>query len=284
MTALANRSVAVTLARPLDGKFFEQRPNAIIVRDLRVQFLIEKSLKREPNTCEVTITNLSEQTRSEIQVRPLYVRLDAGFAGRLERLYTGDLRWGTSQLERVDWNTKLMLGDGDRAFRFARVNRSFKGGIDGRTAVNEAAKAMGLVPKLSAAAERDLRAQYATGLSMSGPAENELTRILSAFGMSWSIQDGVLQVLRTGEHRPNQAIPVSQEDGMIGTPEYGAPSAKGDKPILTVKMLLYPSIVPGQRIVVDARNVKGTFRANRVTHRGDTHGDDWETSIEATPV
>lgn len=284
MAALFNRSVAVTLAKPLEGKFFGERPNAVVITDLRVQFVVEKNLRSEPNTCDVTITNLSERSRSEAQAKPLYARLDAGYAGNLERLFTGDLRWGVSTLDGVDWNTKLQLGDGDRAFRFARVNRSFKGGVDARTAILETAHSMGLTAKFTPAAERELRAQFAGGLALTGPAQTELTRLLGPFGMSWSIQDGTLQILRAGEHRANAAIVISQDEGMIGSPEYGAPTKKHAKPTLSVSTMLQPAIVPGGLIAVTARNVKGTFRVERVTHRGDTHGDDWQSDVEATPV
>lgn len=282
--ALFNRSVAVTIAKPAEGSFFAQRPNAVVITDLRVQFMVERHLKAEPNTCEVTITNLAERSRSEVQARPLYIRLDAGYQGKRERLFTGDLRWASSMLEGVDWNTKLQLGDGDRAFRFGRVNRSFKGGIDAYTAIVETAKAMGLTVKVSAKAAKELRAQFAGGLALTGPAQSEMTRLLDPFGMTWSIQDGTLQILRADEARSSTAIVVSQDEGMIGSPEYGAPPKKHAKPVLSVSMMLNPRVIPGGLIAVTAKNVRGTFKAQRVTHRGDTHGDDWRTDVEATPV
>lgn len=284
MGRLFNRTIALTIAKPLEGKFFGERPNAVVITDLRVRFMVEKNLRSEPNTADVTITNLSAQSRSEVQARPLYVRLDAGFDGTLERLFTGDLRWATSSLERVDWDTKLQLGDGDRAFRYGRVNRSFEGGVSAHTAITETAKAMGLTVKISDAAARELRAQFAGGLALTGAAQTELTRLLTPFGMSWSVQDGALQILRPDEHRANAAIVVSQAEGMIGSPEYGAPPKKHSKPILSVSVALNPRMIPGGRISVDSRNVKGIFRIERVVHRGDTHGDEWQTDLECKSV
>ena len=282
MALLFNRACAVTVAKP--DSFFTQRPNALVVTDLRVQFQVEKAIGEQPNTCDVVITNLAEGTRGHVVARPLYVRLDAGYDGNLERLFTGDLLWGTSAKAGADWETTLQLRDGDRAFRFARVSRSYRAGVSARDAVAEAARAMGLTVKLSPRAERELRAQYASGLTLSGTASSELSRLLSPFGMSWSIQDGRLQILLADELRADQAVVVSEDAGMVGVPELGPPLRKGGKPIVTVKMQLYPRVTPGGKVRIESRTVRGTFKALRVSHVGDTHGLPWETIVEGESV
>lgn len=285
MSRLFKRSVTVTLVRPLsEGDLGEPviQPNAIIVRSpIRVVFHVEKNLHSEPNTCELSIFNLAERTRKELQHKPLWVRIDAGYEGEERRLFSGDVRWAESTRDRVDWETKMQLGDGDRSFRFGRVSRSFRAGIDARTAAVEAARAMGLRAKFSPAAERELRAQFAGGLTMAGPAHRELGRLLSRFGMTYSVQDGELQVLLGNETAPDQAILISQDTGMVGTPAYGSPPEKGKPPVLPVTKLLDARIKPGGRVMLATRQINGLFRVERVTHDGDTHGDPWFTQIEA---
>ncbi len=284
MARLFRRLAAVTLAKPLTGKFFGQQPNAIVVTDLRIQFSIEKSLEREPNSAHVTITNLAERSRAEVQQRPVWIRLDAGYDGQLERVFEGDLFHGESMRESADWETKLQVNDGGRAFRFARVSRSYGAGVDAYTALREAAKAMGLEARFSPQAALELRAQYASGLVLQGPARMELDKVLAPYGMSWSIQDGRLQVLRAGEYRTEEPILISQDTGMVGVPDYGSPEKKGQSPSLTVKTLLQPSVTPGGRVQVASRQIRGTFRVERVVHEGDTHGETWHTTIEAKPL
>jgi len=277
-----DRAVELTLARPQDGQFFKTQPNAIVVRDLRVQFSIEKNLSSEPNPCTVTITNLAESTRAEIQKKPLHVRLDAGYVNQLERIFTGDMRYGENKREGVDWNTMLQLGDGDRAFRYGRVSRSFKSGVDVKTMLTETASSMGLKLPSSVADARDMLDQFATGVTLNGPSHREMDRILSRSGRTWSIQDGQLQILKKNEALKSQAFVLSQE--IIGSPELGAPKEPGSPPVLSIKVLLHPGIRPGCKIQVKSRFINGLFRVMRVVHNGDTRGDAWFSEIEATPI
>jgi hypothetical protein len=282
---LFKREAAVTLVRPLNSAELSApiiTPNAIVVRDLRVVAHIEKTARPEPNQCEVIIYNLAERTRKEVTQKPLYVRIDAGYDGSLSRLFTGDLRWSESVHERVTWSTRLQLGDGERSFRFGRLNRSYRAGIDARTAVAEAAKEMGLTVKLSEAAELELRSQFAGGLTMTGPAHRGLSQVLDGFGMNWSIQDSELQILMGNETAPDQVIVVSQDTGMVGTPTFGAPPEKGKSPVVTVTMLLEPRLKVNGRILLKSRNIEGLFKVQRVVHDIDSHGDPWFSTVEAT--
>ena len=286
MARLFKRACAVTVARPLSQSqltVVDLPPNATVIENLRAAFRVEKNLGSEPNSAEVWLYNLAEQTRGEMQRVPLYVRIDAGHDGQLQRLFTGDLRPGSGKSQRrgVLWETKLELGDGERAYKYARLNRSYRGGVDARTAINEIAKSMGAAVTFTTDTAQVLRAQYTSGLTLHGPAHRELSRILAPHGLTWSMQDGRLQVIRSTEVRPDQAILVSQSTGMIGVPEYGTPEKKGSPPTLHVKMLLHPGLTPGGRIKVEAESVQGTFRIERVVHAGDTHGDEWYSEVEA---
>lgn len=278
-TRLFKRNVAITIARP--QSFFVQAPNAVIVRDLRVIFQIEKSLSKEPNTCEVKIYNLAERTRGEVQVKPLHIRVDAGYDGNLERLFTGDLRFAQSKRQPVDWETCLQVADGDRAHRHARVNRSYKGGIDVKSALGEVARSMGLKLPTSVTEAKEFATQFTSGLTLQGPSQLEMERLLKPHGFTHSIQDGRLQILKATTAHTTEAIIIAQDTGMVGSPEFGTPDKKSGKPVLTVKTLLKPRVFPGGLIRVEARAITGTFRVDRVTHSGDTHGSDWYTTIEA---
>lgn len=286
MPRLFKRGCSVTVARPLAASqlnVVDLPPNGIVIQDLRVTFKVEKTLGKEPNTAEVCIYNLSEQSRGEMQRIPNYVRVDVGYDGQLQRLFTGDLRPGSGKSMRrgVDWETRLELGDGERAYRFARLNRSYRAGVDARTAVAEVAKSMGAAVTFTSDTAKILRAQYAGGLTLQGPAHRELSRILAPHGLEWSIQDGRVFVLKSHEVRPDQAIVVSQATGMIGVPEFGAPEKKGAAPPLVVRTLLNPTLSPGGRISLESEKIRGVFRVERILHQGDTHGADWFSEIEA---
>ena len=281
---LYKRVVAVTIARQQAGGFYRVLPNAVTVRDLRVAFAVEKHLGSEPNTCTVTIYNLNEDSRASLQRKPVQVRLEAGYDDNLARLFVGDVTWAQSSHEGSDWITKIQIGDGARSHAYAKVNRSFKAGVDKRTVIKELAGTMGLSMPNNIDQARELFDQFASGVSLEGPSQAEMTRVLKSSGMTWSVQDGRLQILRDGEVRADQAIVVDQTTGLIGSPEFGAPTEAGKKPVLTFKMLLYPGLTPGVKVKVQTRAINGVFRVERVQHSGDAWGPDWYSEVEATPV
>lgn len=267
--------------------FFDQLPNATVIEDLRITFKIEKNLSSEPNTCEMTITNLAAVSRADLEKKPLIVRIDAGYDGVAKHLFLGDLRWGFSKLDGVNWETTLQMADGDRAYRFARVNRSYKAHTPVVQVIKDIVKTMGLATpsgaELGTAASID--AQFATGGSMQGPARDELARLLAPYGYHFSTQDGKLQILRDEEARADQASVISADNGMIGSPQRAAPDKSGKPQMTTAKMLLYPELTPGQKVQILSKTVNGIFRLERVTHDGDTHSKDtWTTEIEAKPL
>ncbi len=280
------RAVRVTVAKPLPDVFFRTNPlNAVVITEMRVMFKITKSLKPEPNKCECTIVNLSETTRNEFAKLPLHLRIDAGYGENLERLFEGDLNWAYSKHVGTEWLTKLESGDGARAFKFAQVNRSFKGGTDAKTLVTEVAKSMGLKMPANIADAKELAKKFTSGVSLTGDSRHAMTGLLKSRGLGWSMQDGRLQILGN-EALEGEALVLSEDTGMIEVPDLGAPSKPGALPVLKIKHTLYPGLTPGRKIAPKSRGITGVFRISQVTHTGDTFGDGtaWSTEVEATPL
>lgn len=278
---LFKRAVALTIARVRPDSYFTTENNAVVISDLRVTFSIEKHLGSEPNKADVVIYNLAEDSRAAIQRKPLLVRLEAGYEDNLGRLFNGDLRWGASNREGSDWITKLQLADGDRAVRHGRVNRSHPPGTSKADVLKGAAKGLGLEVPPAVLGAVESAGQFVAGLTAQGPAAKVMTTVTRSMGMGWSIQDGRLQIQRANDVRPDRAILISQDTGMIGNPTLGAPKKPGGPTTLTIKMLLYPGLTPGGKIKVETRTINGIFKVERVLHTGDTHGDDWTSEIEA---
>lgn len=285
-----NRSALVTVATPRpDANFFSDGTNAIEIRDLRVQFSIEKRLKsKKPNTADIVITNLNEDSRKIMARKPLHVTLTAGHDGELRRLASGDVRWSQSNHDGVDWSTLLQIADGDRAFRHARVNKSYRAGTPIRTVLRDCAQAMGLTLPKAVDLATELDAPVVAGETLSGRCSDELTRLLAPYGFdAWTIEGGQLVVQRDTDARAEQALlvrPPADGGTMIGRPELSAPSKAGKPPTLQTKIVMDPRVLPGGRIVMQTRAITGTFKVVQVLHRGDTHGEDWYTEIEAQPA
>lgn len=289
---LYDRICKVTMMRTVltetEQRFFLPLPDSIEVTDLRMQFDIKKSLGKTPNSCELKITNLSPRTRAEVEGPPdgLVCRIAAGHNGVARHLFTGDVRLASSLKEGADWITTLQLADGGRAYGNARANRTYRAGTSMITVLKDAAKSMGLELPKELLDDPAMRAQFAAGTTLSGGLRDELTRVLAPFGYGWSIQDGQLTVLRD-EDTVGVEREISEGTGMIGSPAF-SPTKKTKKKAASAKMhassILYPELTPGGRVSVIARATDGRFKISEVTHKGDTHGDEWTTEIEAKEI
>ena len=284
MSFLFDRACTVTVYPPPSTNYVETRGFAIKVTDLRVRFRIIKTNKAHPNAAEIQITNLSRDTRSQMQAKGSYVVVEAGYTDTLSQIFAGDVRTIDHVKEGADWVTKIRCGDGERAYLNARVNTSFAGGTAIATVLKSITKAMGINQGNLVDQIANLSNQYANGYTASGKASVELDRVLSSVNLSWSIQDGRLEVLPPLTPNKNETVTLTPTSGLVGSPEHGTPNKKGKPSVLKAKCLIQPSLKVNGRVFVSCENTNGTFRISKVTHDGDTTGGPWYTEIEGLPT
>ena len=253
----------------------------VIDMDFRMTFAVEKKLEKNPNTCDMTIYNLADATRALVKQRPLSVKLEAGYDGVLRHVFTGDIRFSDSILKDTTWETKLQLKDGGRAYANGFCSKTFSKGTRLSVALRDIAKEMGLELPPNVKDARDLNVQIAKSLTVDEPARDALTRELAARGYSWSIQNGLLQILKDTEVREDYAFIINDESAMVDTPAYATPDKKGGKPKLTFKTLLRPELQPGSKVDMQAREVRGFHKIIALKHSGDTDEAEWWTTCEA---
>jgi len=264
--------------------------NDLLVDGLRVQFKVEKTLTKNPNTAHITISNLSEDTRRKMRKRHAEVVLSAGYTDTVAQIFSGTARTTDHVRKEASWETVIQCGDGEVQFRAARVSQSFGPGTKVADVIAAIARSTGL--KLGNALEqaqsggfRGSLEQFAQGFVAHGKAATQLDKILRSAGFDWSIQDGALQFLRATETAKNQAVLLTEGTGLIGSPEHGTPDKKGKPSVLKAKALLQPTLKPGGRVEIRSRAIAGAqFRIEKVTHTGDTGGGDWYSEIECQPL
>jgi hypothetical protein len=100
-----------------------------------------------------------------------------------------------------------------------------------------------------------------------------MRRVLRSLGLTYSIQNGVLQVLRRGQALQNTAVRLVPGSGLV---DYPSRSADGK---VLAKCLLIPDIYPGRKVSFDVPGLSGFFRIREAKYTGDTAGQDWYASI-----
>lgn len=307
--------------------------DALDIKGLHASFRVVKTLKKEPNTCELTIYNLTQERRDEIaQADKPIVEIKAGYKGRKTDsgvlsvpstdllsgaeeeseepglIFLGNVRDADSGYENPDWITSLESGDGERATRFSRINKSFASGTSLAVVMNEVAKSMGV--GIGNSAQKALSGnlleagkEFLNNVTMSGQSSKEMDRIVKSAGLEWSIQDGVLQLLDPGKPLEDVSVVLTPDTGLIGSPTIG------NDGVIRIRALLNSDIVPGREIEltskaltqgstigglgavadvnldVDAALGIGTtnsrFRAERVEYTGSNFERDFYCDIEA---
>lgn len=253
------------------------------VSDLAISFKAKRTLAQRAGTLDLTIRNLTEEHRREIQSARrfrTFVEVMAGYQGGMSLIFRGDLRKAVPGREGTDWLVKVTAGDGEHALRTARVSRSFAPGATVQAVVEHIAEAMGVgvgnaTTALRGATLGALGSTFPEGVVLFGQAAEELTRLCASARKVWSIQEGNLQILPLGGALAREAILLSADTGMVGTPEVVS------RRVITVKALLQPGLVPGQQVLVrsDALLTSAPWRITEAEYSGDTHGTDWYATL-----
>lgn len=286
------------------------RVDDLLVNALDIEFKILRSLKSTPNKCVLTIWNLNDEHRAQLQKRNrpnpsskqlvgVQVQVEAGFVDQTPVLFSGDLREVTSARVGNDWKTTLSGDDGGRSFREARIMQTFAAGTTIGTVLTQACAAMGIglgnAGTFSAAASiPGLGATLPHSMTLDGNAASQLKRVCDSAGLTFSIQNGVLQILARGQALQQTAILLSANTGLLDSPAASidstlslpSPTAKTpkapkpkDPSILKAKALLIPGLNPGRIVQLDSLAFKGNYTISEVEYTGETAGQPWEASM-----
>lgn len=288
---------------------FDRKVEVIVedvkITDLDVEFRVIKTLKKEPNTIDLTIFNLNPDNRDQLaQVKDVTVQLSAGYKGRpapgalgavdaalgalgspppsesgFGLIFEGDVRDVASNFEPPNWLTKLESGDGEKGVRKARVNKSMPPGTLLPIAIQELANELGVgLGNTALAAVQgtlvEAGKEFLQGVTFSGQASKEFDRLMKSSGLEWSIQDGALQILPVGTPLLDLPVILSGETGLVGSPTIG------NDGIVKASALLNSDIVPARLVVLNSDVIKGRFRAERCEYTGATLGNDWFVDME----
>jgi len=244
--------------------------NGKLVSGLRVKFKVEKTSESAPNKANISIWNLTLDSRTLSEQPGNIITLSAGYGGQLENVFVGDVQRALTSESGSDWVTDFECGDGENAYRDKNVDVSFGPG----TGLSQILSTVGGKFGLGAGEQSGIpNKSFQNGFVASGSIRSVLDQLTEGYDLEWSIQDGQLQIIKKKSTLSEESVLLSAATGMISSPK------KKDKG-LEIKSLLQPKFKPGKAVVVESKFIKGTFRILKVTHEGDTHGQEWYSTLE----
>lgn len=261
------------------------------ITDLRIQFDIEKTAKKNPNKNSIKIWNLQKSTREELEKPDTRCVLYAGYAEQQGPLliFNGNVTFAWTQFEPPDIITELEIGDGAQEIRDTTISVGYGKGIKSKQVLEDVAKKMEMPLMIPS---NVLERVWNNGLSFYGPAHGLLDKVTKGTGLEWSVQNGNVQVIEKGMVTTRTGIVISADSGMIKAPERERHDSnetskkkskkEPEKQIdgWKVECLLMPTLNPGDRVKLESRSVNGVFRIQELKHTGDSHDGDWQTELK----
>lgn len=277
----------------------------IDVSQLRFVFRINANDCETPNNATIRVYNLREHTRQQIIAEYDTVTLQAGYQyGNYGIIFQGDVKqymWGRER--NVDHYLDICAADGDAAYNFGIVNKSFAPGSSYSDHLSAIADSMGVQVDPNSA---DYLAKFGgvvqpTGKVMFGMARLYMRTLAKANNCRWSIQNGVLTLIPITGYLPGQAVAINSATGMIGSPEQTNNGIK-------ITCYLNPLIKVGQAVKINNADLSqvafqqqygpgykqqfyyatksndGVYRVLVAEHQGDTRGNDWFTELTCLDI
>lgn len=274
----------------------------LLIENLRVKFEVAKTVESAPNVAVIKIYNLHPDNEAKIKNEFDEVILNAGYDGAMQLVFRGNIKHVYRYREGNDYITEIEGGDGDKDFRKAVMNETLAAGTTTGQLVDRAVgtfKSTGGTTKGYVGVQDKARIR---GKVISGNTRDVLNDVARESGANWSIQDGQLTIVGANTVMPGEAIVIRADTGMLGAPEIN------DKGI-AVKCLMNPQLKVNGAIMLDNNGIKakrvkaqalatkrekeeakdkdpvrldpdGVYKVLKLTHKGDTRGQDWVSEIE----
>jgi hypothetical protein len=257
---------------------------AITIENAKIQFEIIKSKNPKENAAKVEIYNLAPNTRKLISEHEGLVKIFAGYAQNkgLIEIGQGDISKVKNNRNKTEVVTEIYMAEGLRKIRDNPVSISF--------ASKSKLKLSNILDNLRTKSNGQFTFRLVNiddvkiidnGYADIGSLDQILNNLGLQFNFTWSIQNGIITIKGTKKPVASEIILLTSENGLILHPESVKPTiVKQAKRISSIQALLQPQLQINDIIAIESQDLKGKYEVLKITHRGDTRGNDWYSDIE----
>lgn len=252
--------MTVTGIGPANGQFGRKvslivsaGTNGLDLSQLRFRFEVHAADTETPNTATIRVYNVSDNSANSIIKEFTSVTLQAGYQnGNLGIIFQGDIKQFRRGRERnVDSYLDILAADGDEAYNFGVVSKSFAAGSSPDDQLSALSTAMGTQLDPNAASYASTGGILPRGQVMFGMARLYMRSIAKNNNARWSIQNGKVTLVPITGYLPGDVIVLNSATGMLGTPEQTDNGIK-------IRCYLNPLIKIGQRVQINNSDINQT--------------------------
>lgn len=251
---------------------------------LRVAFNVSKTKEKQPNTAEIQIYNLNEDSRSLLGEDDVFFSLETKYreAAQWGLICSGDVQDVNHEKRGPDTITTVSLSDGFRDLRDSTINKSFPAGTTLKSVVDDILQTFKRVDGRNLAQGiLDDAKEFVTGGTFSGKSLDVLDGILKPQGLIARINNNDLIVEPLFETNETEAFLITPKTGLLGSPQKKTFTInKQEKKGITFRALLNPRIDVASIVKVESKYVQGEYIVYNINYIGDSHEGDFVIECE----
>lgn len=243
---------------------------------LHVNFSLQKSDLETQNTGRVTLWNLNPSQLAVLNEKDCVVSLKAGYGSKLALIFAGIVSYVSTTIDSADRKTEIEVIDNLVEIRDTYVSVSYNGTVNWKTIFDDVAAQMGVAVSYSYNAEF---VDISNGFSFVGLARNIMTKGCKCCNLTWSLQNGVMQVKKPGDVMSREVYVLSPDTGLLGIPArvvITQDEATGKNTLgWDVEYFLNGAINIDDYVKLESETVIGYFRVYSLEISGDNVSGDW---------
>lgn len=243
---------------------------------IHVNFSLQKSDLETQNTGRVTVWNLNPSQLAVLNEKDCVVSLRAGYGNQLPLIFAGIVSYVCTSLDSADRKTEIEVIDNLVEVRDTYVTVSYNGTVNWKTIFDDVAAQMGVAISYSYNAEF---VDISNGFSFVGLARDIMTKGCKCCNLSWSLQNGVMQVKRPGDVMSKEVFVLSPDTGLLGIPARVVltqeDSTAENQLGWDVEYFLNGAINIDDYVKLESETVTGFFRVYSLEISGDNVSGDW---------
>ena len=243
---------------------------------IHVNFSLQKSDLETQNTGRVTVWNLNPSQLAVLNEKDCVVSLRAGYGNQLPLIFAGIVSYVCTSLDSADRKTEIEVIDNLVEVRDTYVTVSYNGTVNWKTIFDNVAAQMGVAISYSYNAEF---VDISNGFSFVGLARDIMTKGCKCCNLSWSLQNGVMQVKRPGDVMSKEVFVLSPDTGLLGIPARVVltqeDSTAENQLGWDVEYFLNGAINIDDYVKLESETVTGFFRVYSLEISGDNVSGDW---------
>lgn len=230
---------------------------------LRIHFTVTQSTNHTPNTAEITIYNLRDDTANNLIQEYNYVILQAGYEwGATGTIFTGTIKYYKKGHEGSDPTTsylKIYAADGDKAINGATINENFKEFVKESDKIDALMKTLEEHGVTEGYVEPGAIQQWnATRPEvMSGMTADNLRDIAQRNNAIWYVLDQKFYWAKPTSYDAGTIVQLTAATGLIGFPEVTQDG-------LNITALINPKIRLRQRIHLDNQYINQYYEPGAI--------------------